>query len=696
LTSGKHRQEVRENPTPFANGTPFAKEGRIITGLTWAGIKPRPNNNTILQGRTAFARERTLCAPATTPALRATPPRRRISGGHMMIKLLSFAAVILLLTACSPRVELPDVRPTPEPTPRPPAEHREDYSYYDIISRLDGSTATIPLSEEILLERLGTAEGLTHNRTHQAYLSLIAGESDLIFVTYPSEEEFALAERAGVELEIIPVVKDALVFLRNSSNSVETLSQRQIRGIYTGEITNWSQVGGDNEPITAFQRPENSGSQTLFLKLAMDNLTPDSPPLELRPAGMGDLVDAVASYDNARNALGFSVFYYVSDMYVSGDVSLMAIDGIEPTRETIAAGTYSYITYYYAVMRKDTPEDHPMRELVDWLLTDDGQTVAQRAGYVPMRMLNQRLDESGYGFFGSTPENTTMSSGTGGTEFLTVDLNSSKWLHPRTSHVDLSSDPELERQVNAWVEQTMESFGNFNYLDSWLNVMGDILVAVVWAYDGGDTSHQERAVFDLNKGKRLKLSDLFYDGVNYIEFINSRIANMITRNIEIYWHHLFEETFDGFYLKRPFTGIPNDYARFGMYLFDGPVLQIIIDGGNPFFDSEHILTFDIFLPIDLSPYGLIYDISYERVNFDGSDGVLVPSVQTGTQPSRTDDIINAKIRTFAETTLISEPTIYNMPSLAINNGNITVGYFAYDSHQSFSITINLRTGETVD
>jgi len=616
---------------------------------------------------------------------------------------------MLLLTACSPRVELPDIVPTPTPAPRPPAEKKEDYTDYDLISRLDGSTATIPLSEEILLERLGTTEGLTHNRTHQAYLRLISGESDLIFVTYPSEEEFALAQQAGIELEIIPVVKDALVFLRNTANRVENLSQQQIRGIYTGEFTNWNQVGGAAEPITAFQRPENSGSQTLFLKLAMDGLTPDTPPLELRPAGMGDLVDAVASYDNARNALGFSVFYYVSDMYISGDVRLMAIDGIIPTRETIAAGTYPYITYYYAVMRKDTPEEHPMRELVNWLLTDEGQIVAQRADYVPMRTLSQRLDESGYGFYGSTPENTTMSRGTGGTQSVTVDVFSKKWRDPNDVYgVDLSPYPELDRLVNAWVEQTMESLGAYEYKDASFDLVGGLLNVRVYAYDEGSLMRTVYAVFDLDEGKRVRLSDLFYDGVNYIEYIN---ANMITRNVNNWYHYPESESFEGFFQKRPFTGIPNDYANFNIVSYsNGPVLQIHIDESNPFFDHEYNLMFGLLLPIDLSPYGLLYDNRLERVDINDNLEILIPRVQTGTKPSRADDIINAKIRALADTAIQNNKVelpdgdykYKYTPVVNVWNGNITVGYSAYHwwsdggNFQDFKITVDLRSGETVD
>lgn len=636
-----------------------------------------------------------------------------------MKKLVLFLSLIFLLTACSnSQVELPEILPTPERTPRPSATPKPDnYKNYDLISRIDGSTATIPLSEEILLNRLGSYDGLKHNRTHEAYLNLIDGQSDLIFVTYPSDEEFKLAMQGGVEFEIIPVVKDALVFLCNTANGVESLTQQQIRGIYTGEITNWNQAGGKDEKITAFQRPENSGSQTLFLKLAMDGLTPTDPPQELRPSAMEGLIDAVADYNNAENSLGFSVFYYATDMYGNPDVRLMAIDGVTPTRESIAAGTYPYVTYYYAVIRKDTPENHPVREIINWLLTDEGQAVAQTAGYVPMRVLNGRLDEGGYGFYGSTFENTTISSGTGGTTPKTTDIFSDKWQRDGEfgKEVDLSSDPELERMVNLWAEQTLQGFGAYNDSNISYYLVGELVTVCVNAYSENKPSQSASAVFDLNERRRLKLSDLFYDGVNYIEYIN---ANLLGKYLDS-WYTPYYETFQGMYQKRPFTGIPNDYANFAVVNWsEGPAVQIYIDSDNPFFNYDNNLTLQVLLPADLSPWGLLYNRTYEIMDANEYLEIAYLEVQTGTKPSPVDDVINTKLRSLAGMVAknsqekISEEDIERArehdfkykyePVVSIWNGNISVGYGAQSfwsdafNYQGFVTTVNLRTGETVD
>ncbi|MDR2771489.1 MAG: substrate-binding domain-containing protein, partial [Clostridiales Family XIII bacterium] len=136
--------------------------------------------------------------------------------------------------------------------------------------RVDGSTLTIAFSEAAAsaVMKLPIEEArlyVLHNKTHPAYTNLIDGKADLIFVTPPSEDEAAYAAENGVELELIPMLNDAFVFLVNEANPVDGLSRDALRDIYAGAITNWREVGGSDAAIVAYQRPENSGSQTAML-----------------------------------------------------------------------------------------------------------------------------------------------------------------------------------------------------------------------------------------------------------------------------------------------------------------------------------------------------------------------------------------------------------------------------------------------
>ena len=101
--------------------------------------------------------------------------------------------------------------------------------------KIDGSTATLPLAQAYKSAFTGTDienVDVTHSKTHNAYVNLINKKSDLILVTYPSEEEQQLAKDAGVELEIVPVVKEAFVFFVNKENSIDNLTLNQIQDIY--------------------------------------------------------------------------------------------------------------------------------------------------------------------------------------------------------------------------------------------------------------------------------------------------------------------------------------------------------------------------------------------------------------------------------------------------------------------------------
>lgn len=266
--------------------------------------------------------------------------------------------------------------------------------YADLWPKIDGSTATIPLSEALVMRFAGldakaATETIHHNMTPQAYANLIAGNCELIFVTQPSAEELAAAKKAGVELVVIPVAKDALVFLNNAQNPVEKLTRDQLRDIYTGKLTNWKDVGGQDAAIHAFQRPELSGSQTLFLQELMGDTKPAAAPSEWIYGYMNTLVDAVSAYDNAEHSLGYSVYYYIHAMYGNERMRMLAVDGVVPSHQTIADDAYPLITYYYAVVRADLPKDAAAHQLIEWLLTDEGQLLAEQAGYVPMHPLEE-------------------------------------------------------------------------------------------------------------------------------------------------------------------------------------------------------------------------------------------------------------------------------------------------------------------
>ena len=259
--------------------------------------------------------------------------------------------------------------------------------------RVDASLATQPLTNAFIKNFTGkdvNEEDLNYTNTHPGYVKLINGEVDLIVVTEPSEEELNLAKEKGVELEVIPVVKEGFVFYVNGQNKVDNLTLEQIQKIYTGEITNWSEVGGDDEKIIPYQRPTNSGSQTGMLSLVMKDKKIMDPVKNIIET-MEGIIKVVADYNNGKNSIGYSYYYYATTMYdkidssVAQGIKLIGVNGVKPSYDTIKDGSYPIQTAYYIVINKNEPENSNTRKLVNAMLSERGQNVAKEAGYVPVK-----------------------------------------------------------------------------------------------------------------------------------------------------------------------------------------------------------------------------------------------------------------------------------------------------------------------
>ncbi len=257
------------------------------------------------------------------------------------------------------------------------------------LPRIDGSTVTIPISEAVSAKLLDLPLEdarmlIKHNKTHEAYVNLIDGKTDVIFVTYASDGELDYAKEKNVELEFIPIVKDAFVFFVNKENTVNGLRHEQIKDIYAGKITKWNQVGGANTKITAYQRPENSGSQSGMLELVMQGTPMMNAPTENRIAAMEGIIDAVAAYANSMEAIGYSYYYFVNSMYYQEMIKLLAVNDIAVLNETIENNTYPFITHYYAVLNKNNPNNQHAQAVIDYILSDEGQTLIEQIGYVKL------------------------------------------------------------------------------------------------------------------------------------------------------------------------------------------------------------------------------------------------------------------------------------------------------------------------
>ena len=219
-----------------------------------------------------------------------------------------------------------------------------------------------------------------YNNTPGGYASLAERITDIFIGVYPSEEQKEYAETCGTTFEYTPIGTEAFVFFVHKDNPIDNLTTKQIQGIYSGEITNWKQVGGRNEEIAAFQRNEGSGSQSM-LERFMGDIPIMEAPTELVNDLMIGIIEKVSNYKSKSNSIGFSFRYYVEGIIKNPDIKMISVDGVAPTAENIKNGSYPIVTPIYAVTYEENTNDN-VDKLLEWILSEEGQYIIESTGYV--------------------------------------------------------------------------------------------------------------------------------------------------------------------------------------------------------------------------------------------------------------------------------------------------------------------------
>lgn len=289
-------------------------------------------------------------------------------------------------------VELQDYRPFKPESNLAKLDAPASFKVEEELPRLDGATALYPLYASFVEATYPQGDydpydiewgnsAVVSTTTGEAYERLINGKTDIIFVAGPSDQQIAAAERKGVAFNMTPIGREAFIFFVHEDNPVDSLELEEIQQIYSGEIRNWQEVGGKNDSIRAFQRPEGSGSQTALQRMMGERKLMDAP-VEDVPEGMGGIIEQTAAYQNHKNAIGFSFRFYATEMIEDHDIKLVQVNGVAPTVETIADGTYPITSEFYAITTEDRYEE--FKPFLDWMGSEEGQTLVERTGYVPL------------------------------------------------------------------------------------------------------------------------------------------------------------------------------------------------------------------------------------------------------------------------------------------------------------------------
>ena len=275
--------------------------------------------------------------------------------------------------------------------------------------KVDGSTSTAPLNAIIACKLLGIDyewkwtndvkavvpgldkknSGKFRNRikssqTHQSFINLINKEADLIVTARKmSPDEKADADAAGISLIETPIALDAFIFIVHEENPVQSLTIKQTQDIYMGKITNWRQVGGNNEAINPYVRNANSGSQELMETLVMKDLEIkefDENSAEL----IHSMAGALDRVSHDINSICYTLYYYKERMATdTWNIKTLAINGIYPDWFTIRNRSYPYVAEVYAVIRSDLNTYSMAYKLYEWFQTETGKDAIYGSGYPP-------------------------------------------------------------------------------------------------------------------------------------------------------------------------------------------------------------------------------------------------------------------------------------------------------------------------
>jgi phosphate transport system substrate-binding protein len=237
---------------------------------------------------------------------------------------------------------------------------------------VSGSTTLLPIAEvagerfaeehpgvSILVSGMGSSAGIE---------SVTNGSSDI----GTSSRELKESEKE-TGLDDTPVAYDAIAVIVHPDNPVTGLSTMDVRAIFSGVITNWSQLGGPDMEIGLVNRDEASGTREAFAKIIMDDARFDIGAVILPGTGQ---VRAVVS--EVPGAIG-----YISLGFVTDEVRAVAIDGVEPSEEAVISGTYPVQRVLHFFTRDEVGQS--AAEYIEYVLSPAVQeTIVRDAGFIPI------------------------------------------------------------------------------------------------------------------------------------------------------------------------------------------------------------------------------------------------------------------------------------------------------------------------
>jgi len=243
---------------------------------------------------------------------------------------------------------------------------------------MEGSTTVLPIAQkaaEVFMQKNTDADiSVRGGGSGVGIASIIDGTCDIGNSSRPiKDSELEKAATNGKDIRAHVIAMDGIAVVVNPANNLNALSKKQIKDIYTGAISNWSELGGADQKIVVISRDTSSGTFEAFAELALDKA-------KVRPDALMQASNQAVASTVARTpgAIG-----YVGLGYISGDVKAVAVNGIIPSRETVLNNKYPIGRPLF--MYTNGEPKGLVKELLDFIKSAEGQKLVETEGFVGLK-----------------------------------------------------------------------------------------------------------------------------------------------------------------------------------------------------------------------------------------------------------------------------------------------------------------------
>ncbi len=237
-----------------------------------------------------------------------------------------------------------------------------------------GSTTVLPIASEAASQFMDAHSGVTVD---------VQGGGSSVGITQVSQGQVDIGtssrdlkpEESSLGLVDTKIAYDVITIIANPGVKVTNLSKDQAKGIFTGTITNWSQVGGDNAPIAVVVRDKASGTREMFDEKALDKT--DSVTTAIETNSNGIMRDTVAS---TQNAIG-----YISLGYLTNKVKSIKFNGVDATKENALNQAYPLARYLHMLTKGEATG--AAKAFIDFVTSTQFQNDVVAKEYIPLTQL---------------------------------------------------------------------------------------------------------------------------------------------------------------------------------------------------------------------------------------------------------------------------------------------------------------------